>query len=1060
MFSRPIALVILCAAVAAALWLAAAPSRVRADDALVSDNDPLRAVEQRVLKALSRRVSIDFQHRPFAEALRELGRFLGLEMRLDQETLAEAGFDPKQPVTFRVSGISAESALNLLLRTCELTWTIDASGLLITTPEAERSRLVSRVYRVSEIADLKTPTGVLGLETNSPEADSWVEMLQTTIQPSDWAEVGGMGSAEVLDEGGETVLKVSQRWRAHREIETLLRDLQRAREATKADPEAPPVAVACPGWEKDLRRVLAQKCVLELDDTPFDEVIRSLEREFNINIEFDRNALKDVGFQTDSRVTLKVRGISLAAGLTILLRSLGLTWHLRDEAVVITSREEESVRLVPRVYDVRDLVRCVDETGQAANDSDSLIELIASTIQPTSWDVVGGPGSMAAAEAEGLAVLAISQTGRAQQEIESLLAELRRVRDAAVGANRPAPVPTNRPAWEERILRALAQEVSLSLKDRPLQEVIDDLKTRLQIEIQLDVKALEEVAFQAAKRVTLEVSRIPARSAIDLLLRAEGLTWTLQHEVLWITTPDEEANQLRVKVYDVRDVVAGYPAPPPFSPDFDSLIDIITTCVRPTMWDEVGGPGSIYPFQSQGLAVIALAQTYQTHEFIENLLAQMRQVRGTPRPKHGAPARIVDIGGGADRLVGAGNQRVSLEVKEVPFREAIEGLKKVLSVEIQFDRKALDEVGFDPEKKVTLELAGVSAASALDALMEREGLAWMPYGPMLLVTTPDEEANDPVVRVYDVRDLVPRVEEDNVAQADFDSLIEILTSCIEPSSWDDAGGPGAIGPYEADELGVLVVAQSWLVHRRIEEVLAALRSIRHAGPHEAAAVPGPPVIPAWEKSIRKALDQQISLDIRGKSLRDAAATLRKTLHVEVQLDEKGLEEVGIETDSPDPALPDPVGPFAAPALGSNAPQALRTEASHPVTLQCRGVCAATALDRLVEPLGLCWTVCGEALWITTPDRDSVRFTQPRVYAVAGLLGPRTRMDMERLIERLQSDVEERSWNVVGGSGSVQPFEAEGITALVVWQTWRNHRKIEDLLATWAKNPGALDSKKP
>jgi len=39
-------------------------------------------------------------------------------------------------------------------------------------------------------------------------------------------------------------------------------------------------------------------------------------------------------------------------------------------------------------------------------------------------------------------------------------------------------------------------------------------------------------------------------------------------------------------------------------PDFDSLIDLITSTVKPTSWDSVGGPGSIAPFET-GVAVDA-----------------------------------------------------------------------------------------------------------------------------------------------------------------------------------------------------------------------------------------------------------------------------------------------------------------------------------------------------------------------------------------------------------------------------------------------------------------------
>jgi general secretion pathway protein D len=57
--------------------------------------------------------------------------------------------------------------------------------------------------------------------------------------------------------------------------------------------------------------------------------------------------------------------------------------------------------------------------------------------------------------------------------------------------------------------------------------------------------------------------------------------------------------------------------------DFDSLIELITTTVKPQTWDEVGGPGSVSPFQNNLSLVIS--QTEDVHEEIVDLLEQLRR---------------------------------------------------------------------------------------------------------------------------------------------------------------------------------------------------------------------------------------------------------------------------------------------------------------------------------------------------------------------------------------------------------------------------------------------------
>jgi general secretion pathway protein D len=58
-------------------------------------------------------------------------------------------------------------------------------------------------------------------------------------------------------------------------------------------------------------------------------------------------------------------------------------------------------------------------------------------------------------------------------------------------------------------------------------------------------------------------------------------------------------------------------------PDFDTLVDLITTTIKPQTWDEVGGPGSIQRFPNNLSLVIS--QTQEVHEEIVDLLEQLRR---------------------------------------------------------------------------------------------------------------------------------------------------------------------------------------------------------------------------------------------------------------------------------------------------------------------------------------------------------------------------------------------------------------------------------------------------
>ena len=82
----------------------------------------------------------------------------------------------------------------------------------------------------------------------------------------------------------------------------------------------------------------------------------------------------------------------------------------------------------------------------------------------------------------------------------------------------------------------------------------------------------------------------------------------------------------------------------------------------------------------------------------------------------------------------------------------------------------------------------------------------------------EQAAERPFPKVYATADLdLP----DGV-----DGLIELITTSIEPTSWDMVGGPGSACPYENPM--VLIVCQTPTIHDHIAELLRQLR--QHPAP--------------------------------------------------------------------------------------------------------------------------------------------------------------------------------------------------------------------------------------
>jgi general secretion pathway protein D len=62
------------------------------------------------------------------------------------------------------------------------------------------------------------------------------------------------------------------------------------------------------------------------------------------------------------------------------------------------------------------------------------------------------------------------------------------------------------------------------------------------------------------------------------------------------------------------------------------------------------------------------------------------------------------------------------------------------------------------------------------------------------------------------------------ALADFDTLIQLITSTTQPDTWDEVGGPGAVEPFPTNLS--LVISQTQDVHEQIADLLEQLRRLQ------------------------------------------------------------------------------------------------------------------------------------------------------------------------------------------------------------------------------------------
>lgn len=111
--------------------------------------------EQKLKQQLSTPVNVQYRNRPLVEVIEDLKKVTGMPIVMNQRAMEAVRVQIDTPVTLELQNqIELKSALNLILEPLDLGYEIKDEVLQITSAEAKRANVITRVYKV---ADLVTP---------------------------------------------------------------------------------------------------------------------------------------------------------------------------------------------------------------------------------------------------------------------------------------------------------------------------------------------------------------------------------------------------------------------------------------------------------------------------------------------------------------------------------------------------------------------------------------------------------------------------------------------------------------------------------------------------------------------------------------------------------------------------------------------------------------------------------------------------------------------------------------------------------------------------------------
>ena len=155
---------------------------------------------------------------------------------------------------------------------------------------------------------------------------------------------------------------------------------------------------------------------------------------------------------------------------------------------------------------------------------------------------------------------------------------------------------------------------------------------------------------------------------------------------------------------------------------------------------------------------------------------------------------------------------LGIEFHDTPLEEIVAFLQDEYDLEIQFDNRALDDLGESTDVAITLNVRNVTLRSALKLMLRDLDLCFVAEDEYLLITSIDEASSRLRTAVYPVGDLTERYGVDN--------LVDAIISC-SVDTFAVNGGSGEVVPLGDENL---VITVDSITHDKVAGVLQAMRA--------------------------------------------------------------------------------------------------------------------------------------------------------------------------------------------------------------------------------------------
>ena len=181
---------------------------------------------------------------------------------------------------------------------------------------------------------------------------------------------------------------------------------------------------------------------------------------------------------------------------------------------------------------------------------------------------------------------------------------------------------------------------------------------------------------------------------------------------------------------------------------------------------------------------------------------------------------------GESRIHAALSQPFTHEFVDATLEDLARQLEKHLKCTLLLDRVSLTADGFDFATKLSHRARGRELRTELRLMLSSWQLKAIVRDDSLTITTQTSAGIHMPLRVYQVHDLVVRLDDATVRRPQFEPLMTLVMGHTGSERWAEYGSVGDARSFHGPGILALVVRQTEETHAEIEQLLAQLRAAR------------------------------------------------------------------------------------------------------------------------------------------------------------------------------------------------------------------------------------------